>query len=537
MADIPPKDRVLGNLLRRTVERHPDRIFFQFRDVELTYGAFNGIANRTANGLTGLGLPREGKLAIMTPNCPEFLYAWLGGAKTGAVYVPINTDYRGDILRYQLNKADATHMVIDAQYLEQLDAVIENLPQLKHVIVRGGADAPERVRARTTVTAFDALLQAPDDEPDVALSYTDPLAISFTSGTTGPSKGVYASNCHVVTFALDWIRANDFRDGDSIYSPLPLFHAIASWLGIVPTIIQGGRMAMVERFSASAFWDDVRRYDVSLVHGIFSMIPILLKQPPRPEDATQPARTFYIGQQNEAFEKRFNCRIVEVFGSTETGIVTMTPYHAERRKGSCGKVNTETFDVMIANDADEPVKPGEVGEILVRPRQPFSMLREYYNMPQESLAAFQNLWFHTGDNARIDEDGYITFVDRKKDAIRRRGENISSFEVESVVNRHPAVLECAAVAVSSELGEDDVKVVVVLQEGQALTAGELWAFCEEHMPRFWIPRYIEFRPQLPKTPNQKIQKYLLRDGPDAGEIHDRGALAGSARAATAKALS
>ena len=186
-----------------------------------------------------------------------------------------------------------------------------------------------------------------------------------------------------------------------------------------------------------------------------------------------------------------------------------------------GKPNATTFEVMIANDRDEAVATGEVGEILVRPRLPFAMLTAYYNSPQATVEAFRNLWFHTGDNARADADGYLYFVDRKKDAIRRRGENISSAEVESVLNRHPAVLECAAVAVPSELGEDDVKVVIVLRDGLLASAQDLWAFCDEHMPRFWIPRYIQFTQAMPKTPSQKIQKYVLRSGQMQGELFDR----------------
>jgi crotonobetaine/carnitine-CoA ligase len=333
---------------------------------------------------------------------------------------------------------------------------------------------------------------------------------------------VLAVNCHVTTFALDWIRCTGFEPGEAIFSPLPLFHAIAAWLGVIPAMLSGSRIAFAPRFSATTYWDDVRRHRADVAHGIFSMIPVLLKQPERPDDRDQPARAFYIGQHNAAFEERFNCRIVEVFGSTETGIVTMAPYHGDRRPGSCGKANTDTFDVALLDDNDEPVETGATGEIAVRPRQPFSMLREYYGMPQESLSAFRNQWFHTGDNGRMDKDGYFYFVDRKKDAIRRRGENISSFEVESVVNAHPAILECAAVAVPSEFAEDEVKIVVVLRDGQPLSAPDLWAFCEARMPRFWVPRYIEFRAALPKTPNQKVQKYLLRDRTGEGEMHDRG---------------
>jgi crotonobetaine/carnitine-CoA ligase len=254
---------------------------------------------------------------------------------------------------------------------------------------------------------------------------------------------------------MDWLRAVQFPEGGAIYSPLPLFHAIAAWLGVVPAMLSGGRIALAERFSASAFWDEVRRYGADVAHGVFAMVPILLKQPERPDDADQPARIFYTGRRDDAFERRFNCMPVEVYGSTETGIVTMTPAGEEPRMNSSGKPNGESFEVMIADDDDEPVATGQVGEILVRSRQPFAMFNEYYGMPDATVRAFRNQWFHTGDYARADRDGNIFFADRKKDAIRRRGENISSYEVESAVLRHPAVLECAAVAVKSEVSEDD----------------------------------------------------------------------------------
>ena len=514
----------LVRLLRATTERYGDRTFLQFGGLTRSFSDVDRLTNCVANGLAALGVERGSKVAIMAPNGPAFVDAWLGAVKLGAVYVPINTDYRGDILRYQLSKADITHMVIDPAFLERLDAVLDALPQLRHVVVTAPALGRERlVHGGVEVSTLADVMQAPDRAPAVDISRSDPIAISFTSGTTGPSKGVLASHSHVITFAMDWIRATGFKERQSIYTCMPLFHAIAAWLGVVPAVIMGGRIAIVPRFSASTFWDDVRRYQADVAHGIFSMVPILLKQPPRPDDADQPARVFYFAQQNDAFEKRFNCRIVEVYGATETGIVTATPGGEAPRQGSCGKPNLDTFDVMLANDWDEPVGVGEVGEILVRPRRPFVMLSEYYNMPEATIGAFRNLWFHTGDNARSDADGYLYFVDRKKDSIRRRGENISSFEVEAVLNRHPAVLESAAIAVPSEFGEDEVKAVIVLREAERPSPDELWAFCEKHMPRFWVPRYLELRNAMPKTPSQKIQKYLLRQGEAQGDVYDRNA--------------
>ena len=522
MTEHAVHDVVLGHLLRSAAERHGNRTFLEFAGQSRTFAEADRTANRIANGLAALGAGKGAKVAIMAANSLAFVEAWLGAARGGATYVPINTEYKGDILRYQLAKADVSHIVIDPVLLDRLEAVVADLPKLRHVILTAPIPGePKLLRGRIEISSLSNVMTAPDRDPGVELQPSDPLAISFTSGTTGPSKGVLASHAHVVTSARDWIMATDYTEGQAIYTCMPLFHAVASWLGVIPSIINGGRIAIASRFSASGFWDDVRRAKADVAHGIFSMVPILMKQPPRPNDADQPARRFYFAKVDEAFERRFNCRIVEVYGATETGVVTLTPPGEVRRPGSCGKPNTATFDVMVANDRDEPVAEGEVGEILVRPRRPFAMLTAYYNSPEATADAFRNLWFHTGDNARGDADGYLYFVDRKKDAVRRRGENISSSEVEAVLNQHPAVLECAVVAVPSDLGEDEVKAVIVLRDGAEATADDLWAFSDEHMPRFWVPRFIEFRREMPKTPSQKIQKYLLRSGDGDGQVFDR----------------
>ena len=513
---------VLGRLLRSATARHGDRVFIECGGVSRTFTETDKMANRLANGLAEFGVGPGTKVAIMAANSLAFIDAWFGAARAGAVYVPINTDYKGDILRYQLDKADVTHIVIDPHMLDRLGAVAADLPKLAHVVLTQPSPGRQgQLPGHIAVTLLADVMHASDADPGVEIAASDPLAISFTSGTTGPSKGVLASHAHVITFARDWIRCTDYGPGQTIYSCMPLFHAVASWLGVIPALINGGRIVIAPRFSASGFWDDVRRAKADVAHGIFSMVPILMKQPPRADDADQPARRFYFAKVDEAFERRFNCRIVEVYGATETGVVTMMPPGQPRRVGSCGKPNAETFDVMIANEVDQPLAVGEVGEILVRPRRPFAMLTAYYNNPEATANSFRNLWFHTGDNARVDADGYVYFVDRKSDSIRRLGENISSSEVEAVLNRHPAVLECAVIAVPSELGEDEVKAVIVLRDGAHAVPEDLWAFCDEHMPRFWVPRFIELRTEMPKTPSQKIQKYVLRADDRQGRLFDR----------------
>lgn len=508
---IDLEDRVVARQLRRAAERSPDKPFIVFADRAYHYAAFDSITNSVANTLSRLGLAKGGKVALLARNSAAFVETWFAAAKLGALYVPINTEYKGEVLRYQLNHAEVTHLVIDPEFVDRLAAVVGGLPCLKHVIVTAGTDTPDELRRAAAIHPFASLRAGVDVEPDVKVRFDDPLAISFTSGTTGPSKGVLVVNAHVVTFALDWIRYMEHQPGETIYTPLPLFHAIGAWLGVLPTVLNESRIVVAQKFSASTYWDEVRAARADIAHGIFSMVPILLKQPKREDDATQPARAYYNGNQNPEFEARFNCRIVEAYGATETGMVACTGVTGERVPNSCGKANIDTFDVAVVDENDQPVPSGQVGEIVVRPRLPYSILKEYYRRPDATAETFRNCWFHSGDNGRIDADGNLFFIDRKKDAIRRRGENISSYELEFAMNRHPAVLESAAVSVPSELGEDDVKIVVVPRAGEQLTAEEVWDFCIQTMPRFWIPAIVEFRDELPKTGNLKVQKFQLKE--------------------------
>ena len=517
--NIGMKERSVGLLLRQRAEQMPDKLFVRSGGIDLTYGQFNERANQVAAYLYGLGMKPGDKIGIMLPNSPEFLIAWLGAAKANIVYVPINTEYRGQILSHQLDLADVSTMVIGAEFLDRLVAVADKLPKLKRVIVRGPSDIA--VPARMTRLDFAEIAGTKAQEPQSVPRYTDHFAISYTSGTTGPSKGALTTNCHVLSFAQDFNTLMEYESHDRLYTCMPMFHALGAWLGVLTTLMAGGSCLVGLRFSASNFWDEARSFDATLGHVIFSIPPILMKQPPRPEDKTTPVRRLYIAQRNPEFEERFNCRLHEVYGQSETGIVTGCWPGTPTKPGSAGKANANSYDVKLVDDDDNEVPPGTVGEFVVRPKHPYGMMNEYYNMPRETIAAFRNFWFHTGDSGRMDADGYFSFVDRKKDALRRRGENISSFELESVVMSHSKVVDCAAVAVPSPLTEDDVKIVVAVRPGEKLSAEELWAYCDEHMPRFWVPRYIEFRDELPRTPTHKVEKYKLRAGEGAGAVFDR----------------
>jgi crotonobetaine/carnitine-CoA ligase len=282
-------------------------------------------------------------------------------------------------------------------------------------------------------------------------------------------------------------------------------------------------MVLLDRFSASRFWDEIRYYRATQFNYLGAVMPILGKQAQKDNDLDNPAR-IALGAGcppavMEEVEKRFGIKCLEGFGMTEIGI----PIHVsvdDRRRGSCGKP-MDIYEVKLFNDHDEEVPTGEIGEIAFRPLAPFVMMSEYYNMPEKTLEAFRNLWFHTGDLARKDEDGYFYFVDRKKDALRRRGENISSFEVERAINTHPKVLESAAVAVQSELAEDEVKICVVLKPGESLAPEELIRYANDRMPYFAVPRYVEFMESLPKTPTERVQKYLLKQAGITPNTWDR----------------
>lgn len=508
MVKIALEDRIVSHLLRQAAESCGDRDFLRFGKDAHSFGAFDLACTQSANTLAGLGLFHGGKLGIFARNSYSFVLSWFAAARLGALYVPINTDYQGEVLKYQLCDASVTHLLIDPEFLDRLDAIADDLPDLKHILLPSPTDVPDGLR-RFNVLTIDDLLEGPATTIENSLDHAHPIAISFTSGTTGPSKGVVATNAHVVNYALDWSALMSYREGEVIHTPLPLFHAIGAWMGVLPSLLYHNPVSISARFSASAFWDDIRTANADIAHGIFSMVPILMKQPARADDADQPARAFYNGNANPEFEARFGIQIIEAYGATETGIVAGTPFGEPRKGNACGKINARSFEAIVADENDRALPYGQSGELLVRPKAPHVMFAGYHGKDSATLDAYRNLWFHTGDRCRMDEDGSLYFLDRLRDTIRRRGENISSFELEYAINKHPDILECAAVPVASDLGEYEVKIVIVLMEGTDITAQDFWDFCNDALPRFWIPSYLEIRKTLPKTGTAKVQKFKL----------------------------
>lgn len=523
MQEYAQHERVLTHIIEDKARQRPDHVVLQFRDDPLTFGELNEQINKVANGFLALGVKPGEKVAIMLPNCPEFLYAWFGANKIGAVEVPINVALKGAGLAYQIDQSDSVVLVASVEYMDRLEEILEDLKTVHHVVFLSppGAALP-RVQ-RSTVLSFPELAGHSSAKPDVKVHYSDMATILYTSGTTGVSKGVEMSHHYWYDIWSEAVKYARYTDEDVLYTGLPFFHGNAQGITLGPAILADAKAVIVERFSAGQLLDDCRRWNCTEANYIGGIIPILLKQTPRENDADNPLRLM-VGAAAPAdewhtFQKRFNTKLLEVYGMTECYCCLASPYD-EPRAGSCGKAITG-WDVRIVDDDDNECPPGTPGEFIARSNKMFVGTTGYYGKPEATLELFKNGWIHTGDLGRMDEDGYFYFLDRKKQALRRRGENISSFEVESVIGSHPAVLESCVVGVPSEVGEEEVKAVVVLKEGQQVTQEELIRWCEPRMAYFAIPRYIAIRASLPKTPSERVEKFKLKAEGVTADCWDR----------------
>ncbi|MFC5771892.1 AMP-binding protein [Thauera sinica] len=521
-----PDERTLHGMLEWRARRQADAPWVWFRERVITYGELDGDADRVAAGLAAQGVAKGVKVAVMLANRPAFLAAWFGLSKLGAVEVPVNTAHRGYLLSYLLGQADCEVLIVEAAFADRVSELMaaapDALPRLRTVVVLdmepGALPLPGR-----TVMSWRALVSNDGRFERPAVRWSDAMGIQFTSGTTGPSKGAVLPHNYAVQTAESVCAIARYRAEDCLYNALPLFHGNAKFLSAAPSLLAGTRMVLGERFSARIFWDDVRRHGCTEFNYIGSILAILLKAEPRADDADNPLRVLFgagaTPEVHEAFERRFGVRLIEGYGMSEIGLALVSDPD-DPRPGSCGKPHPDC-EVVLVDDDGAPVGDGTPGELLVRPKRPWSMLLEYYGMPEKTVAAWQGLWFHTGDTLVRDAEGFYRFIDRKKDAIRRRGENISSFEVERLVVGHPAVLEAAALPVSSELGEDEVMVCVVRRPGERLEAQELVDYCKGLMAGFMVPRYVRFLDALPKTPTEKVQKFRLREEGVTPDTWDR----------------
>jgi crotonobetaine/carnitine-CoA ligase len=445
-------------------------------------------------------------------------------SKAGMIDVPINLANKGDFLSHIINSSDSKVIVIDRQLIDRLKFIENDVPKLEKVVVVTRVPAAEAMPGlRFKALDYNELANSSSERVRVDVRAHEPQQIIYTSGTTGPAKPVLHSHAHIYHSALEYIEASRSAPRDIFFTCLPMFHANARILCVYPAMLLGTKVVVYERFSASRFWDWTRQAKATIFNSLGAMANFIYNQPRKENDGDNPIRVCMAYPMPAAiyedFEKRYNLKVVEGYGLTELAIITYNPWDAPK-VSSCGKA-TKSFEVAIVDENDFPVPAGTVGEIVARPKLPWIASLGYYNMPEKSVELLRNCFYHTGDAGYLDEDGYLYFVDRIKDYIRVRAENISSFEVERSVNAHPKVAESAAVSVKSEHAEDEVKIVVVLKQGENLAPEELLDFCQERMPYFAIPRYVEFVESLPKTPTDRVQKNLLREAGITANTWDR----------------
>ncbi len=531
-----PTNWILAKILRERAEAHPDRDYLKFADNDwVSYGEVNSRSNRVANALLARGVQKGESVSVMLPNCEEFLPVWYGILKAGAVMSSINTAYKGDFLSWTINLVEAKKLIISDVFLERLDFIIKELPLLEHVIVlqTGAQEGPD---PSLKWEPLSAIMDSPDNEPDgVEYSWIDDARIMFTSGTTGRSKGVIKQNAADYFSARGLLEVVSKTSGrsiedladDTFFSCLPLFHSNAQVLSGYPALVAGGRIAYTERFSSTRFWQQVIDAEATIFNSLGAVSHFIFSIPPSDLDTQHKVHTVFAAPTPKdiyyEFQNRFGVKFIEGYGLTETGMATYMDPTRDPVPGSIGVANPGYEVSIVEPGTDRPLPVDVPGEIVVDMKIPNIVMRGYYGMPEKTAEDFRNLKLHTGDLGRMDENGFIYFMDRVKDYIRRRGENISSMEVERQVGAHPNVKEVAAIGVPAEggAGAEDEIMIVCIAEGAKPDMVEFTQFMADRMPYFMVPRYIRFVDALPKTPTERVQKVKLRDEGITADTWDR----------------
>ncbi|MCL5264657.1 MAG: ATP-dependent acyl-CoA ligase [Chloroflexi bacterium] len=507
--------------IRTVVERaalaQPEKTYLHFRDVEVTYRDFDNTINRAANAFLTLGIRKGDRVALLLPNSPEFLYTWLGLNKIGASMVPINVAFKGREVEYILNHSEAKMLVADADHLAVMVQIKARCPSLQKVLGWENTYGGEVLSLGELVTS-----SAPEVEP-VEIHADDEASILYTSGTTGHPKGCVEPHSYYIVAGTVYSRQLRLGPKDRVLTPLPLFHMNPQVLSTMGTLMAGGSLILVDRFHPSIWWDEIRSKQATVFHYLGVIPAVLMGLPERPNDRDHPARTG-LGAGVSAgiharFEERFGVKLIEVFGMTETGLNFCCSMEGERKVGTqCFGEPFAEYEARVADDAGADVPVGEMGELLLRGADPanrkLGFMKEYYKEAQATEDAWRGGWFHTGDIVRRDEDGYYYFVDRKKDIVRRSGENISSSEVEAIIRSHPRVLDVAVIPVPDPIRMQEVKACIVLKPGespQTVPPENIISWCEERLAYFKVPRYVEYRASFPRTPTEKVQKAVLRN--------------------------
>lgn len=498
-------------------DRHRDRPLLTIGEVTWTFQDAASVAARRAGTLVAAGIGAGDRVALLLTNRIELMEMVLACGWIGAVAVPINTAAMGPQIGYFLKNSGARALVIEADLLPRLDQVEMDSMALERIWVVGDS------QAAATFTGSVGRLPAPGSPiPAAAVKPGDTLAILYTSGTTGPSKGVMCPHTQYYWWGINSIELLEITADDVLCTTLPLFH-INALSSFAQALLSGARMVLHERFSASGFWPAMGQSGATVAYLLGAMVPILLAQPQSKEERSHRLR-LALGpgvppNMIAKFGERTGVRVLEGYASTETNFIIGSTID-QQKPGTIGRIR-HGYHARVVDDEDFEVAPGMAGELLLRADEPYAFATGYFGMPEKTVEAWRNLWFHTGDRVVREADGNFRFLDRLKDAIRRRGENISSYEVEQVLLSHSSVEMVAVFPVRSELAEDEVMAAIVLKPDCRLDPLELMTFCEPRMPYFAIPRFLDFVPELPRTENGKVQKFKLRERGPGAKTWDR----------------
>jgi carnitine-CoA ligase len=520
------QDLLLPQLLRRRANETPDRTFLQQveGDRTLTYGQAHTESLRWANGFNRLRVKSSETVISMLPVGFDAVHCWVGLNWLVAWEVPVNTAFQGMMLAYTLQNSNARIAVIAERYLDRIVALdTSELGRIETLIVPDLAQSPTWTAAALSeklglmVMSGEDFLEDASPIRDAKHSFDGPqpwdvTEIFYTSGTTGPSKGVLYT--HIQQHATVASFSSTWTEDDCYYCPFPMYHVSGKMMVYAIALI-GMRGVIREYFKTDEFWADIKHYGCTTTLLLGAMANFIYRQPELPTDSETPLNKVIMVPlipELADFNRRFGTRVNTVFNMTEISSPIEADYDETLGMPvtACGRTRPG-YDLRIVDEHDRELPRGQLGELIVRADEPWVLNAGYFNMAEKTAEAWRNGWFHTGDGFMQDANGWFHFVDRQKDAIRRRGENISSMEVEAHVNTHPAVLESAAIAVASEWGEDEVMVVVVLKPSTTVEAPDVHAYLSGIMPKFMLPRFIEFAETLPKTPTEKVRKVALRE--------------------------
>jgi len=520
-------------LVRQQAARYGDRTWMSFEHgTRLSFAGLEQDSERLAGVLASAGVGAGDRVLALVKNRIEFMLAMVATMKLSAIWVPVNTELKGAFLQHQLRNAAPKVVFVDADLMDAFDQVDRGEQEVAEVVVVAG-EVPARLPdglSGVPACSYEAFAErsgAAEAGPQPPRP-NDIACIMYTSGTTGPSKGVLMPHAHCYLFGHGTARALELGEGDVYYVCMPLFHANALLMQVLGSLQAGTPIHCVERFSPNRWLDEVQACGATVTNALGVIPEFIFRTPERPDDADNKLRVMMAApiaaEWGKPFEQRFGLTILQGYGMTECNIPAYTRPDDPLAPGCAGRILDEFFEVRVVDpDTDESVPQGEVGEIVIRPKEPACFMQGYFRMPEKTVEAWRNLWFHSGDAGRFDDAGRLYFIDRIKDCIRRRGENISSFEVEQVLNDHPDILESAVIGVKTADagGEEEVKACFIAAGETQVDEIALLDYCAERMPRYAVPRFLEVVADLPKTATGKVQKQALRDAGVTAATWDR----------------